>query len=148
MASIYKRLNWGDRELLASDKLNDMVGNDDWLYNNMITGFYDNGIQRDTGLSIRTGYAKIANTQDLYVISRVNYARPFLPGSLPVIVDGWACDGNFGNMKAVRSIDGSAIPDHRGFVYMIYDALHALGGNTSNFSGSQYFGYIAIAPNG
>lgn len=147
MSSIYKRLNWGDKELITGGKLNDMVGNDDWLYENMITGFYQNaGIQRNTGLSLRTGYAKMQNSKDMYVSTAVYYTQPFTPGARPVIVDGFACDIYFGIMKTIRGLDNSAFPDHRGFIAYLYDASKAFAGGAGSFRGNQFVGYIAIAP--
>lgn len=147
--SVYKKLNWAPGELLSSTKLNDMVGNDDWLFQNQINGYYDVlGLVRDSGLTVRTGYAKgIATQADGYGLD-VYYSRPFLPGVRPVIASSLAFGANSAMfiVHAIRGLDGQAIPDHRGF--QIWCSQIRNSGAPTKFVGDQYWSYIAIGTSG
>lgn len=138
---------WGPGEPITTNKLNDMIGNDDWLFQNAVTAYYDVlGVTRDSGLSIRTGYIKALNTENMGVFIGSYYARPFLPGARPVVITGMACDNYFGILHAVKGLDGRAIPDHRGFNLMLWQ-LRDSGGPTK-FQGDQQISYFSIASTG
>lgn len=147
MASIYRRTQWGPGEPMTTQKLNDLIANSDWLYQNSVTAYYDAlGVTRDSGLSIRTGYIKALKTENSGVFIGNYYARPFLPGARPVVVTGMACDNYFGIIHAAKGFDGRAVPDHRGFTLMLWQ-MRDPGGPTK-FQGDQNISYIAIAPTG
>jgi len=145
LGSNFKRLNWGTREGVSTNKLNDMVGNDDWIFQNMVTAYYDAlGVTRESGLSIRCGYIKALKTENMGVFIGSYYARPFLPGARPVVLTGMACDNYFGILHAVKGLDGRAVPDHRGFNLQLWQ-LRETGG-PSKFSGDQQISYLSISP--
>ncbi len=148
MGFIYKRINWGSlSEPVTNDKLNDMINNMDYLYENMITGYYNMfGIARNTGLSIRAGAAKTQFTEDTNQFISHYFARPFLPGSRPIIVNGFNADAHWRVWGANRGLDGRAIPDHRGFMAMFNQVGYA--GGPSQYTGEQFYTYLALAPNG
>lgn len=145
---VYKRLNWGDHEPLFSDKLNNMVANDDWLYQNMLTGYYNVlGITRDSGLSARVGYVKGINTPNLSFFASHYYSKPFIPGTRPIVVTGVLSAASMRIMTGVKGLDQRAIPDHRGFLVHFSQAVEA-GGVQNKFDGEFYAGYVSIGPNG
>lgn len=149
MASIFKRLSWGS-EPITTNKLQEMVNNDDWLRDNAIFGYYNVlGIARESGLSIRTGYVKSINTNNQSLYLSVYFNRPFLPGTRPVVVTSFAT-GHYHNITfGIKGLDGRGIPDHRGFVAIGSQGVLREKGQASKFSGNdQYFSYIAIGPNG
>jgi hypothetical protein len=148
LASVFKRQQWGRGERITTTKLNDMVANDDWLFQNMITGYYDAlGVARDSGLSIRAGYIKGVPTENKGWSLATYYARPFLPGARPVVVVGMATTYDPGIWKAVYGLDRRAVPDHRGF--MLYTFQHdRTPGGPSRYLGDQYYSYISIAGTG
>lgn len=144
--NIYKRLSWGPSETLSTDKLNDMVGNSDYLFNTSINGYYNVlGVTRDSGLSIRCGYIKAPNTANNYQALGLYYNRPFLPGVRPVVVIGLALTSRADIDWGVKGLDGQAIPDNRGFTLHLW---HSDGSVGDVFTGDQNFSYIAIAPSG
>ncbi len=146
MANIYKRLAWGIKEPITSAKLNDMIGNSDFLYDNKIDGYYNAlGIARDSGLSIRTGYVKVANTANAGQAVGVYYTRPFLPGVRPVVITGLAIDSRWNIFHGVKGLDGRAIPESRGFTVHLWRDEGSTG---DIYVGDQNIAYIAIAPNG
>jgi hypothetical protein len=147
LGSIYKRMSFGYAEPITTSKINDMIGNSDWLFQNSVTAYYDAlGIVRDSGLTMRTGYIKALKTENAGVHIGSYYARPFLPGARPVVVTGLACDNYFGILHAVKGLDGRAIPDHRGFNLMLWQ--HRDPGGPTKFQGDQNVSYISIAPTG
>jgi hypothetical protein len=142
---VYKRLNWG-YEPIDTNKLNDMVGNDDWLFQNMVTAYYDvYGIVRDSGLELRTGYVRAINTEAVSFFSSFYYGRPFLPGARPVISTSVTSGNAMNYIVAVRGLDNRAVPDHRGFLCH-FTQLRDPGGPTKFAGGDQWAGFIAIAP--
>lgn len=146
MASVYKRLNWFG-EPVSTSKLNSMVENMDYLYENMITGYYNLfGVSRNTGLTIRVGQAKTAFTEANYQALTHYYDRPFLPGTKPVIVSGLTADIRARIFYAVKGLDGSARPDHRGFTVIMSEERGPT--NLSQYEGEQYYSYLALGPSG
>jgi len=143
---MYKRLNWS-KEPVSSQKLNDMVGNDDYLYERMITGYYNvSGIVRDSGLEIRTGFVKaIATEAGSFFVSHY-YPKPFLPGARPVVLVAVVSSGPMLYVLGTRGLDNRAVPDHRGFLTH-FSQLRPAGHPTKFVGGdSQWASYIAIAP--
>lgn len=144
---LFKRLNWGSPEEITSKKLNDMVGNDDALFENMITGAYDVlGVTRDTGLTIRAGYVKGIATEDPAFWVSHYFPKPFLPGVRPVVVCSIVSATQMKMMVAVRGLDDRAIPDHKGF--KMYWGQFRNTGESTKFIGEQFAAYLALAPNG
>jgi hypothetical protein len=141
---VYKRIQWG-YEGIDEGKLNDMIGNDDWLYTNMITGYYDTlGIVRDSGLEMRVGHVKGIATEAASFFSSLYYSRPFLPGSRPVVNVSVASGAAMLYVLGTRGLDNRAIPDHRGFLCHFSQLRPA--GSPTKFKGEQYAAYTAIGP--
>lgn len=141
---VYKRLNWA-KEPVSSQKLNDMVGNDDFLFEKMITGYYNvAGIVRDSGLEIRTGFVKGIATQANSFWASHYYPKPFLPGARPVILCAVASASAMLYVLGTRGLDGRAIADHRGFLCHFSQLRPA--GHPTKFYGEQWAAYVAIAP--
>lgn len=143
MSTSFTRINWGD-EPITSDKLNDMVENDNYLFENTLSGFYDAlGIIRDSGLTYRCGYINSIKTESLKQTIAFYYSKPFMPGARPVIITGEASSGLMAIFHAVRGLDNRAVPDHRGFNMIMSQYKDT---PQSKFDGSQVFSYFAIAP--
>lgn len=146
MAFIYKRMNWGSlSEPVTNTKLNDMIGNMDYLYENMITGYYNMfGLARTTGLSLRGGAVRLTYSEnDIQAVNHY-FPRPFSPGTRPVIVNGLNADLHFRIWGANRGLDGRAIPDHRGFLATFCQVRYP--GGISQYNNEQWFTYIALGP--
>lgn len=141
---VYKRLQWG-YEGVDTDKLNDMVGNDDWLYQNMVTAYYDVlGVVRDSGLEMRVGHVKGIATEAISFFASLYYSRPFLPGARPVVTTSVASGSAMLYITGTRGLDNRAIPDHRGFLCHFSQLRPA--GSPTKFYGEQYAAYVAMAP--
>lgn len=142
---VYKRLNW-EYEPVDTNKLNDMVANDDWLFQNMVTAYYDvNGLIRDSGLEIRAGYVKAISTEAVSFFVSYYYGKPFLPGARPVIVSTPVSGNAMNYIITIRGLDNRAIPDHRGFLAH-FTQLRDPGGPTKFQGGDQWVSFMALAP--
>lgn len=141
----FERISWG-HENVDTNKLNKMVANDDWLFNNMVNAYYDvNGIIRDSGLEMRTGYVKGISTEAPSFFASHYYTRPFLPGARPVVVTSVASGNAMVYLVGIRGLDNRGIPDHRGFLCH-FTQLRDPGGPTKFRGNDQWAGFFALAP--
>lgn len=142
---MYERVNWG-YEQISADKLNKMVSNMDYLYQTMVTAYYDvYGVVRDAGLEMRTGYVKGISTEAPSFFSSFYYSRPFLPGARPVVISSVTSGSAMNYIVGVRGLDNRGVPDHRGFLTHFTQLRDP--GATTKFTGiDQWAGFIAIAP--
>lgn len=144
-SDIYERINYGDGPIDA-ELLNKGVSNSDYLYEHMVTGYYNVlGVTRETGLSFRVGHAKLINQDDVFQLHSVFFNKPFLPGTRPAVFLTLHSDQAWYIFLAVTGLDGRAIPDHRGFRMRVGKSLDW---PSNQFVGEQYVSYLAIAPTG
>ncbi len=145
MSDAYERVSFGQGPI-DSDLLNKLSGNQDYLYEHMVTGYYNMlGVTRETGLTFRVGHAKLINQSDVFQFHNVYFNRPFLPGTRPAVFLSLSMDAHWYLFFAVQGLDGRAIPDHRGFKLAVgksHDWSH------EQFDREQYISYLAIAPTG
>lgn len=141
----YERINWG-YEQVDTDKLNKMVANDDYMYQTMVTAYYDvYGVVRDSGLEMRTAYVKAIATEADSFFSSFYYSRPFLPGARPVIVASATSGAAMNYIVTVRGLDNRGVADHRGFLCH-FSQIRPPGWPTKFTGVDQWAGFIAIAP--
>jgi hypothetical protein len=141
----YERINWG-YEQIDTDKLNRMVANDDYLYQTMVTAYYDvYGVVRDSGLEMRAGYVRGIATEAVSFFSSFYYSRPFLPGARPVILGSPVSGSAMNYICTFRGLDNRAVPDHRGFLTH-FTQLRDPGGPTKFTGVDQWVGFISMAP--
>jgi len=141
----YERVSFGQGPI-DSDILNKLSSNQDYLYEHMVTGYYNMlGVARETGLTFRVGHVKLINQSDWIQSHNVYFNRPFLPGTRPAVFLSLNCDAHWYLFYGTKGLDGRAIPDHRGFHLAVgksHDWAH------EQFAGQQYISYLAIAPTG
>lgn len=144
---VYKRTNWGPgNEPLDNDKLNEMVSNVDYVYDNMITGYYNVfGVIRETGLTFRTASCKMVPTESEVQTVSHYFPKPFVPGVRPIVVSGFGFDIKARVFTGIRGFDGSAFPDHKGFDCIFVQDRRPDG--PSEIAGAQWYNYLAIGPN-
>lgn len=139
---MYERVSFGNGPI-DSDLLNKLSANQDYLYEHMLTGYYNMlGTTRETGLSFRVSHVKLVNQSDSLQSHNVYFNRPFLPGIRPAVFLTLSADGHGIMDYFVMGLDGRSIPDHRGF------HLLAHSDRNDQFVGEQYISYLAIAPTG
>lgn len=139
---MYERVTFGQGPI-DSDILNKLSSNQDYLYEHMVTGYYNLlGVTRETGLTFRVGHAKLINQSYALQVHSVYFNRPFLPGIRPAVFLTLSADGHGIMDYFARGLDGRAVPDHRGFSLIVHR-------NAENqFVGEQYISYLALAPTG
>ena len=144
-SDMYERVSFGQGPI-DSDILNKLSSNQDYLYEHMLTGYYNIlGVTRETGLTFRVGHVKLLNQSDWIQAHNVYFNRPFLPGIRPAVFLSLNMEFHWYLFFGCRGLDGRAIPDHRGFHLSVgksHDWPH------EQFAGEQYISYLAIAPTG
>lgn len=144
-SDIYKRVVAGQGPI-DSELLNDLASNQDYLYEHMVTGYYNMlGVTRETGLTFRVGHAKLINQSDVFQFHNVYFNRPFLPGTRPAVFLQLQTEEHWYIFLGVTGLDGRAIPDHRGFRMRVGKSLDW---GHEQFAREQYVSYLAIAPSG
>lgn len=144
-SDIYERVAFGQGPI-DSDLLNKLSGNQDYLYEHMVTGYYNIlGVTRETGLTFRVGHAKLINQSDVFQTHNVYFNRPFLPGTRPAVFLTLSSDTHWYLFFCAKGLDGRAIPDHRGFQLVVGKSLDW---PHEQFANEQYISYLAIAPTG
>lgn len=144
-SEMYERVTFGQGPI-DSDMLNKLSSNQDYLYEHMVTGYYNIlGVTRETGLTFRVGHAKLINQSDVSQVHNIYFNRPFLPGTRPAVFLTLSVDHHWSIFFAATGLDGRAIPDHRGFRMFISKSSDW---PWEQFAGEQYLSYLAIAPTG
>ena len=114
-SDMYERVSFGQGPI-DSDILNKLSSNQDYLYEHMLTGYYNIlGVTRETGLTFRVGHVKLLNQSDWIQSHNVYFNRPFLPGIRPAIFLSLSTEFHWYLVFGSRGLDGRAIADHRGF---------------------------------
>lgn len=144
-SDMYERISFGQGPI-DTDLLNKLSSNQDYLYEHMITGYYNMlGVTRETGLTFRVGHVKMLNQEDVFQFHNVYFNRPFLPGTRPAVFMQLTCDAHWYIFTGVQGLDGRALPNHQGFRMRIGKSLDW---SHNQFAGEQYMSYLAIAPTG
>lgn len=113
-ASPYKATTWGD-EPVYKDKLNQMVNNDQWIYENMPrVNFSTYGIKRTNGIKVLAGIAIAPAALSVNSKTTYNFGTFFSSGCKPVIVTGTQPTSGRGRYHVVFRGIGTPYPDHRG----------------------------------
>lgn len=139
---MYERVSFGAGPI-DSDLLNKLAANQDYLYEHMVTGYYNLlGVTRETGISFRVGHVKLINQDYVLQGHNVYFNRPFLPGTRPAVFLTLNADQHGLMDFFVKNLDGRAVPDHRGFHIIVHR------NSPGQYAGEQYLNYLAIAPTG
>jgi hypothetical protein len=113
-ATPYKAITWGD-EPVVSTKLSQMTNNDQWIFENMPTMYYNGGGVVKSGAlrtyAVRIGFPPLNNSvqnKDVYFSGR------FSVGCTPVIAVG-ITGGVFSRKQTlIHGLNGRDLPDHTG----------------------------------
>lgn len=114
-ATPYRPVTWGDNDPLFTDKLNAMTNNDQWLFENMPTMFYNAyNLKRTTGLKMASGLVIIPASRSYWGAAVVYFGDFFSQGCHPVVTTGLIHQGQLRMHVGVRGIS-TMHPDNRGF---------------------------------
>ena len=112
--SSYKPVYWGE-EPTTSDKLNQMVNNTQWVYENMPRMLYSAyGVKKADSVKIIAGTAVVPANNQSWASVIVSFGNYFTPGCKPVVVmTRQPTNGRWRFHETVTGISGYPI-DHRG----------------------------------
>lgn len=140
-ATPFKSVTWTD-EPVATQKLNAMANNEQWLYENMPRMYYNaNGIKRTTGVKVLTGTAYVGASQNDHTGTAVYFGSYFSAGCKPVVVAGLNAYPQ-GRLHVVTRGIGVLIPDNRGFEVRVY--ANEVNYKNNRLVSGVYVPYIAI----
>jgi hypothetical protein len=111
--SQFKDINWGPNEFLARDKLNTMVSNTRYLYEQQPKLYYNAyNVKRSAGVKIAAGTNIVAANKGNYHEQNINFGSFFTvgiasPHNRRIIPTFWGFSGK------------GYVPDHRGLVVCI-----------------------------
>lgn len=116
--SSYRDVNWGNNEILATDKLNTMASNTRYLFERAPKMYYNAyGVRKDTGVKIAAGVCTFAPSKSTIQSKTVSFGSFFTVNSRPVITTGIYSGGNRRIVVTYNGIQSVGwTPDHRGFV--------------------------------
>lgn len=85
----FKVISWAPLDPITDEKLDAMVGNDNWLRDNMVRGRYGaNGVNRDTGIRIASGMALITSGKAATKTKFVSFGNYFSDSCKPLVTTG------------------------------------------------------------
>ena len=114
----YRPITWSDNEPLATDKLNAMASNEQWLFENAPRMMYSNaGIIKTDGVKILAGTVVMPGTAETYNSSTtVIFPNFFSSGCQPVVTvtaNAWP-QGRY--HLTISGIGSGVTIDNRGFL--------------------------------
>ena len=140
----FKSLLWGRGESVTSEKLNQMVNNSQYLFEQMPKTYYNTyGIKKTSGLKILAGIISIAPSNALWTSGRVEFGSYFTPGCKPVVVTGHQPTAAKWRYHTIVKGIGTYYPDHRGIE--LHVGADYYGTSTKNVvMERQYVHYIVL----
>lgn len=85
----FKVVSWAPLDPITDEKLDAMVSNDNWLFDNMVRARYGaNGVSRDTGIRIASGLALITSGKSAEKSRSVTFGNYFSDSCKPVVTTG------------------------------------------------------------
>lgn len=117
----FKVISWAPREPITDEKLDAMVGNDNWLKDNMVTGQYSgSGVSRRTGVRIASGLVLITAGKSASQTRNVSFGNFFSEACRPIVTTGIV---SISQRQIYATIDGPGtayLPTRDGFQVHVY----------------------------
>jgi hypothetical protein len=108
--------------------MNAMTNNDQWLYENSPTLYYNHaGVRKSNGTKLMSGVVQLP-AGGIYTSATYYFGSFFSAGSRPVVTAGLNSYPQIRIMVAIRGI-GTFFPDHRGFEVRVSAAEVSQTGN-------------------
>lgn len=140
-ATPFKSVTWTD-EPVATQKLNAMANNDQWLFENMPRMYFNShGIKRTAGVKVLAGTAYIRPSTAEHTGTTVYFGSYFSAGCRPVVVAGLNAYPQGRLHVVVRGI-GTLFPDNRGFEVRVY--ANEVNSKANRINAGVEIPYIAI----
>ena len=143
-ATPFKPVLWGNNDALATEKLNQMTNNDQYLFENMPRVMYNAyGVKKTTSVKVLAGIVSVAPSNALWAAANVEFGSFFTAGCKPVVVTGTQPTGNRWRYHTIVKGIGTYYPDHRGINVAV--GADYYGTSTKNVVDQRvYVHYIAI----
>lgn len=121
MATPYKPVLFGINDPVDKDKLNQVVNNVQYVYENMPRIQYNTyGIKKATSVKLLAGISSVKPSQSLWATNQIDFGSYFTAGCKPVIVTGTQpTTGRLRYHVVIKGLGGSYYPDHRGAVICV-----------------------------
>jgi hypothetical protein len=112
----YTRLRFGNGSISA-EKLNAIIGNTDYLYENMVRGYHNVfGNPKETNLKVQGILCLPYHYQDVWQrTADIYWPKPFSPGCTPVITNSHYMNAAFLHAIAIAALDLTVFPNNVGF---------------------------------
>lgn len=129
---------------MATDKLNQMQNNTQYVYENMpVTQYNAYGIKKNNSVKVLAGIFTVAPSNGLWASGVVEFGSFFSAGCNPVIVTGQQPTHASWRYHLILKGIGGYYPDHRGVEFHV--GADYYGTTTKNVvDGRVYVHYIAI----
>lgn len=143
-ATTYKPVYWGE-EPVSTAKLNQMVNNTQWVYENMPRmNFAAYGVKKTSGIKIMAGTAVLPATGAAVSALDVSFGNFFTAGCRPVVVTGiQPTSGLIRFYLTVRGISENNV-DHRGVKMQAVAEYYGSSTKTPVISNPIVAHYIAV----
>ena len=142
-AKPYASQSWSDNEPIFTDKLNAMTNNDQYLFENMPTLYYNgHGVKKTAGTKIMTAAVAISpNSKSPNGMATFYFGNFFSSGCQPLVIASVNSYPQGRYHLSTRGI-GTFWPDHRGFELRI--AADELNVKNNKISATVWCPFIAI----
>jgi hypothetical protein len=138
---LIKVLSWSPLDTITADKLNDMVNNDNLLQENMVRGYYNGLVKKDTGIRIAAGLVVVTARKSNVASVPVTFGDFFSAGCNPIVTTG----ANATSQRQIYvTIDGpgsAILPDRTGFSAVAWVDSTS---KTKKITHSFYISWIAL----
>lgn len=140
--SEFKVVSWAPLEPITDEKLDAMVGNDNWLKENMVQGQYKgHGVSKTTGVKIVTGLVGIPAGKRNQVTKNVSFGNFFSTACKPIVTTGIISSNHRMIFATIDGPGSSFYPDRNGFQVHVYVDSTS---KTKKISRSFYVSWIAV----
>ena len=141
-ATPYKALTWGD-EPITSTKLAQMANNDQWLFENMVNGFYNGaGVVKAGSIRVYGGRVAFPAANTSVQVKEVYFGGRFSSGCSPVISTGLTGGVWSRKQTLIQGLNGKDVPDSTGFKLTVSVWEPTIYSNT--FRSACYVDFVAI----
>ena len=138
----YTRMSFGSGPL-ASDKMNRLVDNVDYLYDRMMRGgYYVHSFNKETSLRVQGMLVSINNNiNNVSRFSNVYWPKPFTAGCIPVITYSHYFTEAIIHNVGIKNINGGIFPDNVGFRMEVFAPKTEYG---DEWRGTHWFPVIGL----
>lgn len=112
----FQVVSWSPNDPISDEKLDAMVGNDNWLRDNMLQGRYQNaGTTRDIGVKIAGGVIPISAGKGTTRTKQVLFDGYFSQSCAPIVTTGVISAKQFQIYCTISGIGNTIQPTRDGF---------------------------------